>query len=464
MSMSEPTNLPPQLAGPIPPKAPLSFFKYVRTVRRNFIAGFHEDVYRSKIVENKSIGLHSFIVNDPAGIRRVLLENAENYPKARIEHRILGPGLGNGLITSDGETWRAHRRMMAPFFDHRSIESYASIMTGSTADLLARWDQLPQGSSVEVSRDMMQLTLDIISRSMFSTDSDNIVELVRDSSERYQEAMMFGLLDFAPLLGGLWGRYKNHRGKAILKNFDDAIYGLLSARTKLPFPSKYDDLLERLVLSRDEETGTRMSTEEIRDQIFTIFVAGHETTALTLMWTWYLLSQHPEQEAKLHSELKDVLGGRIPVYDDIARLPYTRMVIQESMRLYPPIHSLAWREAITADEVSGLRIPEGAIVSIVPWVLHRHHDFWESPNLFKPERFSVSASAGRDRLAYLPFGFGPRVCIGASFAMTEAILILATIAQRFQLRLLPQHPVETQALITLKAKYGMQMTLKSLSS
>jgi cytochrome P450 len=461
MSVIESPGIPPLLAGPVPPRAPLSFVKYARTVRRNFIAGFHEDAYRQDVVETRFIGMHMFLVNDPAGIRRILLDNSANYPKAKIEQRILGPALGNGLITSVGETWRSHRRILAPFFDHRSIQSCASVMTDAAARLVSQWDALPAGSMAEVSNAMMQLTLEIISRSMFSSDSEGIAEIIRDSSERYQEAMMFGLIDFTPVLADIWADRKFKRGKAILKSFDEAIHRLIAARAENPDGGRGSDLLERLISARDEETGAGMSAEEVRDQVLTIFVAGHETTALALMWTWYLLSLHPVEEARLHAELESALDGRVPAYDDIARLPYTRMVIQESMRLYPPLHSLTWREALSADEVCGRRIPKGAIVSIVPWVLHRHQSFWDRPERFEPERFAPEASAARDRLTYLPFGFGPRVCIGASFSMTEAALILATLAQRYRLRLAPGHPVEPQALITLKARYGMKMILES---
>jgi cytochrome P450 len=451
----------PVLAGPIPPPAPLPFIQYVKTIRRNFIAAIHEDVYRQGIVETKFIGLRIFTVNDPAGIRRVLLENAANYPKAKIERRILGPGLGNGLITSEGETWRAHRRIMSPFFEPRAVERYAGVMTDAAEKLAGQWSSLRNGTTVDLSSTMMQLTLDIISRSMFSSDSDGIVDLQRESSERYQQAMMFGLLDLVPGAGAVWGLYKSRRGKAILRAFDEAIHKLIAVRSADKSASARNDLLDGLIRSRDQETGSAMSAADVRDQVFTIFVAGNETTALALMWTWYLLALHPEQEEMLHAELKSVLNGRAPTPADIPNLPYTRMVFQESMRLYPPVHSLAWREARQADEICGRRVPRGSIVSIVPWVLHRHHAFWKNPNCFDPERFSPAESAGRERLAYLPFGFGPRICIGASFAMTEAVLILATLAQRFRLRLATGHHVEPQALFTLRAKYGMWMTLKA---
>jgi cytochrome P450 len=202
-----------------------------------------------------------------------------------------------------------------------------------------------------------------------------------------------------------------------------------------------------------------MTPKEVRDQVVTIFMAGHETTSQALSWTWYLLSQHPTAEAKLHAELTAVLGGRTPRYDDLANLPYARMVIEESMRLYPPAHTLA-REPVVADEILGHRVPAGAAILIVPWLLHRKPSLWENPDRFDPERFAPERASARPRFAYIPFGAGPRICIGAAFAMAEATLILATIAQRYRLHLKPGHPVEPQGLITLRPRYGLRMQLE----
>jgi cytochrome P450 len=218
-------------------------------------------------------------------------------------------------------------------------------------------------------------------------------------------------------------------------------------------------LLARLIAALDTETGGGMTAAEVRDQVVTIFMAGHETTAQALAWTWYLLSQHPAAEAKLHDELATALAGRTPRHEDLAELRYARMVIDESMRLYPPAHTLG-RQAIAADEVLGQHIPAGATVLIVPWMLHRKPSLWDNPDRFEPQRFSPERAAARARYAYIPFGAGPRICIGAAFAIEEALLILATIAQRYRLRLKPGHPVEPQGLITLRPRYGLQMGLE----
>lgn len=455
-----PSPVAPVLAGPVPPAKPLSFVRYLRTVRRNFIEALDESMYRAKIIEQKSLVSRSFIVNHPAGLRRVLLENAANYPKAPVEHRILGPAMGSGLILSEGEVWRAHRRIMAPAFDHRTIEKYAPVMVDVTSRLAERWDGAGSGAVIEIGEAMMDLTLEIISRSMFAADSDSIVDIIREGSDRYQKVMMVGLMEFVPGLGPAWSAIKGVRGRAIMREFDRAMFALIEARMKSPPANGKGDLLDRLIAARDEESGVGMSAREIRDQVLTIFVAGHETTALALMWTWYVLSMHPEHEARMHEELGAVLGGREPGWQDVPRLTYTRMILQETMRLYPAVHTLAFREAQADDVVCGMRIPKGSLITMIPWVIHRHRDHWERPEQFEPERFLPEAVAKRDRLAYLPFGFGPRVCIGASFAMTEAVLILATLAQRFRLRVAPGHVVDPQALFTLRAKHGMKMVVE----
>ncbi len=228
----------PVLAGPVPPQERLPFFKYLSVVRRNFIEALDESMYRQGIIVQRSVGRSSFIINHPAGIRHVLLDNAANYPKADVEHRILGPGMGKGLILSEGETWRAHRRIMAPAFDHRTVERYAPVMVGAASKLAGRWDGFADaagdapdaGSVLEMGEAMMQLTLEIISRSMFSSDSDSIAQIVGQGSDRYQQVMMVGLLEFMPGVGPLWSAYKGVRGRAIMQEFDRAVYRLIDAR------------------------------------------------------------------------------------------------------------------------------------------------------------------------------------------------------------------------------------------
>jgi len=465
----------PRLAFPIRQDGPLKFRQFLRLVRENTLATYPPEAFDEDIIAGRLLWRRRFIINEPRGIRHVLLDNAANYRKSELTRRLLEPGLGRGLLTSEGETWRRHRRIMAPAFDRRSIESYAPVITAVAHDLLEKWDALPERSEIDVGAAMMHTTLHIISRAMFSANSDEIVDVVERGVGRYQMAVRPSLLDllgFPAWIANLFSR--RHGSAAAFDEFDQAVDELIESRARGSAlgsahgpshasagspasgpgaPAK--DLLARLVAARDAETGGGMTSQEVRDEVVTIFMAGHETTAQALTWTWYLLSLHPSVEARLDEELRTVLDGRTPQYGDIANLRYTRMAIEETMRLYPPAHTMA-REPIAVDYVLGQRISPGAIVLIAPWLLHRKASLWPDPHRFDPDRFKTEPP----RFCYIPFGAGQRICIGAAFAMTEAILILATIAQRYRFNLKPGHPIEPQGLITLRPRYGMPMTLE----
>jgi cytochrome P450 len=435
----------------------MPLFEFFRTLRDNMIATYGEEAYERGIVERKMFGRRRFLVNEPAAIRHVLLDNAANYQKSEITRRILEPGLGRGLITSEGETWRRHRRTMSPAFDHRSIVAYASIMTAAAQEMLADWSKLGAGASIDIATAMMEVTLNIISRAMFSSDSHHIVAIMERGAGRYQAQMRPNMMDFLGFPAWLAGLGRIRVADHPLGKFDTEINRLIKLRSSNP-ENGPNDLLARLIAARDEQTGGGMTAQDVRDHVITIFMAGHETTAMAMTWTWYLLSQHATEEARLHAELAAVLGGRPPNSEDLSKLTYTRMVIEESMRLYPPVHTIA-REALADDTLAGRHVPKGSAVLIAPWVLHRHRQLWHNPEQFDPERFSPEQSATRLRFSYLPFGGGRRICIGAAFATTEATLLLATIAQRYRLRLVSGHPVEPQGLITLRARHGMKMML-----
>jgi cytochrome P450 len=426
-------------------------------MRDSMIATYSEQAYEHDVIQRKMFGHWRFLVNEPGAIKHVLLDNAANYQKSEITRRILEPGLGRGLITSEGETWRRHRRIMAPAFDHRSISAYTSVMTAAAEDLLSVWRGEVIDAGIDIAKAMMGVTLNIISRTMFSSDSERIAAIMERGVERYQAQMRPNMMDILALPPWLAGLGRLGIVRRTLGEFDEEIDRLISMRSART-ENGPNDLLARLIAARDGQTGGGMTAREVRDQAITIFTAGHETTAMAMTWTWYLLSQHPAEEAKLHSELRSVLGGRSPSYDDLSKLAYTRMVIEESMRLYPPVHTIA-RTAIADDTLAGRPVPKGAIVLISPWVLHRHRQLWDDPGRFDPERFSPERTAARSRFSYLPFGAGRRICIGAAFAMSEATILLATVAQRYRLRLVSGHPVEPQGLITLRPRRGMMMTL-----
>ena len=450
----------PVLAAPPRFRGRLPLLQFLRTIRDSSVATYGEHAFEREVFERRILWQRYLVVNAPAGVQRVLLDNADNYVKSRIAKRLLEPGLGKGLLTSDGESWRRQRRIMAPAFDHRSLLVYAPMMAEATAALLERWNRLPRGATVDAAAEMMRLTLAIIARAMFSTDAESVSAVVEQAVGRYQVEVRPNLLD---LLGvpDRWQRRRSRGWHEIFGEFDRVIDRLI--RRENAGETQPKDLLARLIAARDSETGLGMSAAEVRDQVVTIFMAGHETTAQALAWTWYLLSQHPREEAKVHAELASVLGGRTPRFEDLASLRYTRMVFEEAMRLYPPAHTIS-RQALAEDEVAGRRVRKGATVFIVPWLLHRHRLLWERPDAFEPERFAPERASRRHRFAYIPFGGGPRICIGATFAMTEALIILAMLAQRFRLRLVPGHPVEPVGLITLRPRHGLRMILERRSS
>jgi cytochrome P450 len=428
----------------------------MRVTRENGVAAIPAEAYRTPIYELKHALGSMLIVSDPAGVKRILLDNVANYPKEPQTSRIMGAAFGDGLLTSDGEKWRSHRRTMAPSFDHRSLVSYAPAMVETTTRFIEKWDDLEPNTPIDIDSEMTELTLRIISRTMFSSDSDGICEMVGNTLRDGMEAMDFGIMDVLPVIGA-WrmGRKLEHI-HSVFGALDASIMKLIEARAKSSGPT---DLLGRLVAARDLKSGFGMTIQEIRDEVVIIFIAGHETTAVAMTFVWYLLSKHTWVEAKLHQELAAVLDGRPPKYDDLEQLPYTRQVIQEAMRLYPPVPGLAGRQAIADDVVSGRRVPKGTQVAIMPWILHRHQTLWDEPGRFDPDRFSPENSSGRDRFAWLPFGGGPRICIGASLALTEASLILATVAQRFKFGFVEDQQIKLKARITLRPRDGIKLTV-----
>ncbi len=403
----------------------------------------------------------AWLICDPAALRHVLIDNVANYPKTAMERKFFQALFGEGLLSSEGETWRTHRKIMAPSFDPRSVSSYAPAMATASANFADGWARLTNGSEIDVSAEMTALALEIISRTMFSTDADEMTGMTGAALHKGQEAaFQFGVLDILPIIGSRRLAKKIEMMGQIFAPMDGALKRLVDARKADPSQA---DLLGRLVAAMDEDTGAKLSLKEVRDEVLTIFVAGHETTASTLSFVWYLLSQHPAEEARMHAELDEVLGGRAPTDADLPKLIYTRRIVEESLRLYPSAPGLSARVALKADEIGGVRVPAGTTIVMSPWVLHRHRTLWDNPYRFDPDRFSAERSVGRQRFAYLPFGGGPRVCIGQMMAMTEAVLILATLAQRYRLRLKPGHKVEIMNRVTIRPKDGLPMIVERRS-
>jgi cytochrome P450 len=394
-----------------------------------------------------------YFVNDVTAIHHILVDNAKNYTKSR-NYRGLKLFMGEGLVTSEGDHWRRQRKLAQPAFHRERLASFADVMAKDTVAMLDRWATEP-ARIVDVHEEMMRLTLRIVGRTLFGCDVDG-------DAKEVGKALTFGLHftnDYVESLLPLplWvPTPKNLRFSRAKETLDKLVYRIIDERRN---GEKKDDLLGMLMEATDEETGRGMSNKQLRDEVITLVVAGHETTATALTWTWYLLSRHPEVERPVQAEVATVLGGRAVVFEDVAKLVYTRMVVEEAMRLYPPVWIFE-RQAIADDVVAGFRLPKGAIVGISPYALHRHPAHWSNPEGFDPERFTAERSEGRPRFAYLPFGGGPRQCIGNGFAMMETVILLATIASRARLELVPGHPAVPDPLVTLRPKHGMRMSVR----
>jgi cytochrome P450 len=393
-------------------------------------------------------------ITHPEHIDQVLVRQPANFHKSR-DYGALKFILGNGLLTNEGAPWQKQRQLIQPTFRHENIMAYGEIMVDSTAKHLGRWND---GEKRDLHHEMAELTLDIVSKSLFGTNAAHLAHEVGEEiaavMERFQAqaALSFILPDNFPIP-------KTPRLLRSQKKLNAVVLSIIRERRKSRVAGT--DLLQRLLDARDE-AGRRMSDEQLKDEVMTLFLAGHETTANALTWTWYLLAGNLQVAEALSAELDCVLQGRAPTLADLPRLPYVEMVIKESMRLYPP----AWgfgRLALEEFELGGYRISAGTNIFITQWLTHRDARFFPDPLRFDPERWRVDpVRTGKiPRFAYFPFGGGPRVCIGAGFAILEATLLLATIAQRFRATLAPEARVEPLFSVTLRPKYGLPMRIES---
>jgi cytochrome P450 len=435
--------------GPHPRFPVISFFAY----RRNMIE-FLERAAREHgdIVYFKMGPQEAYFLNHPDYIKDVLVTRQQNFIKGRALQRSKRL-LGEGLLTSEGGFHTRQRRLAQPAFHRGRVASYADVMAEYAARTASGWRD---GEQLDISQEMMRLTLAIVAKTLFDAD-------VEEEAQEIGEALstIFGLFNamlfpFSELLEKL-PLPQNKRFQKAKRRLDETIYRIIDERRRTG--SDHGDLLSMLLLSQDEEGTGGMTDEQVRDEVLTLFLAGHETTANALTWTWYLLSQHEDVEARLHAEIDGVLDGRErPTFDDVERLSYTEMVLAESMRLYPPAWALG-RLATKETEIGGYKIAPGALVLMSQYVMHRDARFYSAPERFDPERWTAQARESRPQFAYFPFGAGARRCIGESFAWMEGALLIATLARRWRMRHVPQHPVELQPLITLRPKHGMLMTV-----
>lgn len=396
-----------------------------------------------------------YVLNHPDFIKQVLVQtNSRSFSKNQ-EKDPMKVFFGNGLLTSNGSYWLRQRRLMQPAFHRKLMADYGQIMTAVTEELLNRWQP---GQERDLNEDMMNLTLEISARAFFSTELGEDAAKVRKAFEEIRAVfnksigtlMLDFLLSYTPIPGD-W------RFRKAIRRLDEVAYKIIRQRRLEPEPP--DDLLSMLIEARDEE-GRPLTDRQLRDELVTLLFVGHETTALALSWTWYLLATHPDVEAKLVQGLQTELGGRPPTAADVPNLPYLESVLKESMRLYPPVWGMDIRVAVQDCEIGGYPIAQGSILMTSQWLTHRDARWFAEPDQFLPERWTPALTKQLPDYAYFPFGGGPRLCLGAGFAMLEASLIMATVVQKYRVTLAPNQSIEPEHTLTLHPKHGLKVILE----
>jgi cytochrome P450 len=404
------------------------------------------------VVRTRFLWVHAYFLYNPADIEAILITKARIFRKAQsLRSPFFARLVGNGLVTSEGEFWRRQRRLAQPAFHRQRISSYGEVMVRYAQRAIEKWEP---DSQLDISKEMTRLTLEIVVKTLFnadvSSDADQVGAALSEVVKPFaSQATLKWIADNRLPTPG-HRRYFN-----AVSRLDQIVFRIIAERRR----SKLDegDLLSMLLQAQDED-GSQMTDAQLRDEVMTLFLAGHETTALALSWTWYLLANHPEVESKFHAELEQVLQGRAPTEDDMRKLPYTEMIAKETMRLYPPAYAVG-REALEDTEIGGFRVPKGSQVFAFQWVTQRDERYFDNPDQFDPERWSPARSDSLPKYAYFPFGGGPRQCIGNYFAMMEIVLLLATIGQRFRFSLVPEHRVEVLPVLSLRPKNGIRVVV-----
>ena len=393
------------------------------------------------------------LIYHPDAIEEVLVTRNGDFIKSRGV-RLMRAFLGDGLFTAEGDLWLRQRRLMQPAFHRQRVAVYGETMAAYAARRAADWHD---GAVLDVHEEMMAVTRAIVAKTLFDADVSEEARAIGDASESVTEYFgerLVSLLALVPLWLPTPANLRLHRA---IRRLDEVVYRMIADRRRSP--EDRGDLLSILLQAQDADDGSRMTDRQVRDEVMTLFLAGHETTAVALSWTWYLLAQHPAVAARLADELRVVLDGRPPAVTDLPALRYTERVVTESLRLYPPAYGIG-REAARPTEVAGHPVPAGGIVIAPTWVVHRDARWFDDPEAFRPERWANDAARRLPRFAYFPFGGGPRQCIGNTFATMEATVILAAIAQRFHLALVPGQRVTPTPYITLRPEPGIRMRLE----
>jgi cytochrome P450 len=446
----------PPLVPPRPqaPAQSLGAFRFFSALRTNALTIWPQAAYEKDVLAGATMRRKSFLINSPDAIHHVLVDNTANYRRTAATIRILGPIVGNGLLLSEGDDWRHQRRTIAPALAPRVIPMLARHIAGAAGETVCRLAAAPR-EAVDLLAAMQFLSLEIAARSMFSLEMGQygppMRRMIQDFADKYGQPHFLDLMlpVAIPTLRDLARRRFRRRWIALMDE-------VVAARWQAPASDKPRDLFDMLLAARDPETGAAFSREQLRDQMATMIVAGHETTALTLFWSLYLLALAPAEQDRLADEVQGLDLSLDNAAQALPKLVYTRAVVNEVLRLYPPAFAIA-RIANAPDRVGEITIPRGALVMIAPWVLHHHVRLWENPDAFVPSRF---LGAEPPRFAYLPFGVGPRVCVGAQLALTEAVLVLAAMLKRFRISLADPTPVYPVGVILVRPDHAAPFRLQ----
>ena len=455
----------------IPPYPPRhtekpSAIKAILQARQDLLSIWTEDSFRFEFMSQQILKQKIFIANDPRIVKDVFVTKHHIYQKKSPQmQRALEPLLGDGLFISDGDTWTSHRHIQTPLFHTAFVQNYSKIMVSTITEVADEWAEAAASNNgtINVLPEMGRLTAEIISRTLFGENlgKEKAATVVKAFAKYQSSIKQTPLSSFTDI--------PNWLDKFSIKSY-------IALRAAKQIHAVVDEIIDKAGEKENEETlvahllaandgrdsENSLTREQIRNEIIVLFMAGHETTANSLAWCWYLLSQSPEVEAKLHAELDAVLGDRLPGFSDVANLPYTRAIFDETVRLYPPVPILS-RQASEDDVIRKKHIPKGSLMLVVPWLLHRHKKFWDQPDAFIPERFLAGAENKPNKFAYLPFSAGPRVCLGKSFGIVESVLSIAILAQKFRLTLPQGTQVSHECRLTLRPKGSLPMQLETRS-
>ncbi|NJL80445.1 MAG: cytochrome P450 [Richelia sp. RM2_1_2] len=409
------------------------------------------DLVRLPIMPNYSI----YLLAHPSYAEHVLSTHQELYAKPDIVNKPFNLMMGESILTSEGDFWLKHRRLMQPAFHMKQLAKLADVMVSCTESFLQEWEKKPDGEVIDIAEETLRLTLKIAGQTLFSKD-------ISDEDSVLGQAFRTGYEFINYKMNNLWTEplwiptSRNQGFRQAKQTLDKLVLDIINSRRQNP--QNRQDLLSMLMSAQDEETGERMSDKQLLSEAITLLVAGHETVASGLAWTWYLLAENPNIIEQLQSELRRVLNGSNPSFEKLPQLEYTRRVFDETLRLYPPAWAMP-RTSKQDDQIQGYLIPKNSLITVAAFMIHRHPEFWENPDQFNPDNFLPEKVNQKPNFAYFPFGGGKRICIGKSFALMEATIIIALISQRFKLELLPNQNIEIDPTFTLRPKNGIKVKL-----